>query len=108
MKNLLAAFSLLIFLGINVFNAQETDNQEHQNIYQLIERILPGKSSQFIIEDLENKASRDSIPTPSVLGISIDAINVQRADTDRVQSKFRTGQFENPPEDGVEIDGQDV
>lgn len=45
-----------LFIGFGVCNAKTV---EHQNIYQLIERILPGKSSQFLIESLENKDGKE-------------------------------------------------
>ncbi|NLF41930.1 MAG: alpha-N-acetylglucosaminidase, partial [Bacteroidales bacterium] len=45
-----------LFIGFGLCNAKTV---EHQNIYQLIERILPGKSSQFLIESLENKDGKE-------------------------------------------------
>ena len=52
MKNLLLVFSFFLITGINCGKTSEINDPNHQNIYQLIERILPGKSSRFIIEDL--------------------------------------------------------
>lgn len=38
-----------------------------------------------------------SAPSPAISGISKDAINTQRENTDRVQSKFYMDRFSNPP-----------
>ncbi|PKQ64089.1 hypothetical protein BZG01_14990 [Labilibaculum manganireducens] len=51
MKKLIIGL-LLIIVG---FSACKTERVEHQNIYQLIERILPGKSSQFVLEDMKDQ-----------------------------------------------------
>ena len=48
----------LIILTIG-FYACQTEKPEHQNIYQLIERILPGKSSMFVIEDPDKNAGKE-------------------------------------------------
>ncbi|MUP37577.1 alpha-N-acetylglucosaminidase [Labilibaculum euxinus] len=50
MKKLIIGL-LLIIVGLS---ACKTRRVEHENIYQLIERILPGKSSQFVLEDLKD------------------------------------------------------
>ena len=50
MKKLIIGLLLILF----GFSACKTGRVEHQNIYQLIERILPGKSSQFVLEDLKD------------------------------------------------------
>ena len=50
MKYLSIGFLLLLSFGLN---SCKTEDLKHQNSYQLIERILPEKSSQFIIEDLQ-------------------------------------------------------
>lgn len=51
-------------------------------------------------EDMNRRSleSASNIPLPSVLGVSKDAIDTQRADSDRVQSKFYMDKFSNPPE----------
>lgn len=48
---------LFLFIG---FNSCNTKDLKHQNTYQLIERILPGKSSQFIIEDLTEEDGKEA------------------------------------------------
>jgi len=48
-----------LFFSFIVFGVCKAKTVEHQNIYQLIERILPGKSSQFLIESLENKDGKE-------------------------------------------------
>ncbi|HCT84816.1 MAG TPA: alpha-N-acetylglucosaminidase [Candidatus Margulisbacteria bacterium] len=60
MKYLITGLILLLFPGFNMCQAQETTGIKHQNIYQLIERILPGKSSRFLIEDIENEAGMEA------------------------------------------------
>jgi alpha-N-acetylglucosaminidase len=52
MKILSIGLILFLLFGLN---SCQTNDSKHQNIYQLIERILPGKSSQFIIVDLEKQ-----------------------------------------------------
>jgi alpha-N-acetylglucosaminidase len=68
MKNLLLVFSFFLFTGISVCKADETVATNHQNIYQLIERILPGKSSRFIIEDLKKKEGMEVFELSSKAG----------------------------------------
>ncbi|MBN2173030.1 MAG: alpha-N-acetylglucosaminidase [Bacteroidales bacterium] len=48
----------LLFFTI-VFTSCKAPNNEHENIYQLIERILPGKLSQFVLEDLQNTGDKE-------------------------------------------------
>ena len=43
---------LLVFNGATPGRANEMNKQNHQNVYQLIDRILPGHSAQFVIGDL--------------------------------------------------------
>lgn len=49
---------VLLFLPIGL-GSFKTDNEKHRNSYQLIERILPGKSSQFIMEELQRKGGEE-------------------------------------------------
>jgi alpha-N-acetylglucosaminidase len=57
MKYLSTGFFLILFFGFNFSKASES---KHQSTYQLIERILPGKSSRFIIGELKKKDSKDA------------------------------------------------
>lgn len=50
-----------------------------------------------LAEDLDAKAQQEDLPTPVVHGISIDTINNNRADSDRVLEKFYMDRFSNPP-----------
>lgn len=59
MKYLKTGFFFLLLLGLHSCKTNETESIKHQNIYQLIERILPGLSSQFIIEDIKNEAGKE-------------------------------------------------
>lgn len=61
-KNLLIVSGLFVLIGLN---SCSPDNVKHKNIYQLIERILPGKSSQFIIEDLKQHDGNESFELSS-------------------------------------------
>lgn len=56
MKSLSIGVLLFLLFGLN---SCKTNDLKHQNIYQLIERILPGKSSQFIIEDLRKDEGKE-------------------------------------------------
>lgn len=57
MKYFITTLLLLSIFGIGM--AQDVNNSDHQITYQLIERILPGKSSQFVIEDLNSPDGRE-------------------------------------------------
>jgi alpha-N-acetylglucosaminidase len=57
MKKLSIGFILFLFCGLYSCKINDT---EHQNIYQLIDRILPGKSSEFIIEGLKTKDGNEA------------------------------------------------
>lgn len=58
---------------------------------------------------LEGKGKRvkGSIPSPSITGISHDAIRTQRQDEDRVQEKFNIDRFSNPP-NAYDLDEEDL
>jgi alpha-N-acetylglucosaminidase len=60
MKNLLigGCFLLLLF-GCTGDKTKEIEHTGHQNIYRLIERILPGKSSHFAVEDLDMEEGKE-------------------------------------------------
>jgi len=55
MKYLVTALIIILTLGLTSCKTNKPDETNHKNIYQFIERILPGKSSQFIVEDLKNE-----------------------------------------------------
>jgi len=55
----------LLSVGLGSF---KTDNEKHQNIYQLIERILPGRSSQFIIEELHREGGEECFKVAGMEG----------------------------------------
>lgn len=57
MKYLSIGFLLFLILGINSGKATDL---KHQNTYLLIERILPGKSPMFIIEDLPKNNNQEA------------------------------------------------
>lgn len=61
-----------------------------------------------LARDLEAKAADEDLPTPSVFGISKDAISDTRSDSDRIDERFFQGQFDNPSADSIKVDGQDV
>jgi len=61
MKKLL---NVLLFLTI-VISSCKADISKHPAMYQLIERILPGKSSEFVIEDLDVKDGKDAFELSS-------------------------------------------
>ena len=56
------------------------------------------KADQYakLSQDLKSKAEEQDLVLPSVLGVSIDAINDANADDDRVQPKFKMDRFSNP------------
>lgn len=58
-KYTLLVFLLFLSVRVNSCKADEMNNQKHQNVYQLIERIIPGKSSLFVIEDLIDKDGKE-------------------------------------------------
>ncbi len=68
MKYFLWGFLLPLFLGFHSCKTSETHNLKHQNIYQLIERILPEQSSQFVIEELEGEAGVEAFELSSKNG----------------------------------------
>lgn len=73
MKYFSLVFLLLLFFGHNSCKANEL---KHQNIYQLIERILPGKSSQFILADLKREDNHEAFELSSNNGkITIKGTN---------------------------------
>jgi len=53
---------LFLLSGMNICLGS---NSKHQNIYQLIERILPGKSGYFIIEDLTPQIGKEAFELSS-------------------------------------------
>lgn len=55
------------------------------------------KQYASLAEDLEKQAAANDLVSPSVLGISKDAMQTQREDDDRVPNKFEVDQFSNPP-----------
>jgi len=55
MKKLLMAL-LLLTIGIS---SCKKDISKHSDIYQLIDRILPGKTSEFVIEDIATKNGKE-------------------------------------------------
>lgn len=59
MKFFLTGLSFLIVLGHAYSKPQAKNAPSHQNINQLIERILPGKSSQFIIQSIVSKDGKE-------------------------------------------------
>jgi len=65
MKYLTKGIILVLLIGLN---SCKTHELKHQNVYQLIERILPGKSSFFIIEDLSVENNRESFVLSSKEG----------------------------------------
>lgn len=50
-----------------------------------------------LAENLETTATVEDIPTPSVMGVSKEAVDAQREDDDRIQNKFYMDRFSNPP-----------
>lgn len=65
LRCLLMAFLFTLFIGVNSCGTNKMNNQKHQNIYQLIERILPGKSAQFVIDDLTNQDNKEAFELSS-------------------------------------------
>jgi len=61
MKKLLPGLILILFS----LTACEPEPKDHQNIYALIERILPGKSSQFIVETLPSEGIEEAFTLSS-------------------------------------------
>ena len=59
MKFFLTGLSFLIVFGHAYSKPQAKNAPSHQNINQLIERILPGKSSQFIIQSIVSKDGKE-------------------------------------------------
>ena len=63
MKNIkfLVAGFLFFILAVSGAKAEkiELKKSQHKNISQLIERILPGKSSRFVIGDLEPNEGKE-------------------------------------------------
>ncbi|MEZ4907791.1 MAG: alpha-N-acetylglucosaminidase [Saprospiraceae bacterium] len=62
MKNTSIGLILLIFLGIS---SCQQETKKYPEIYQLIDRILPGKSSQFVIEDLKSEDGKEQFELSS-------------------------------------------
>jgi len=65
MKYVSLGFFLLFFFGLYSCKTKES---KHQNTYQFIERIMPGKSSHFVIEDLTKKNKQEAFELSSVGG----------------------------------------
>ncbi len=63
MKYLLKGFILSII--VLYLNSCDQKPIKHQNIYQLIERILPGKSSHFIVKDLKSNNGTEAFQLSS-------------------------------------------
>jgi len=57
MKYLSLALLFFLLVGANSAKAGET---KHESTYQLIDRILPGKSSLFVIGDLQSKDNKEA------------------------------------------------
>ena len=55
-KHLLLGVLLFLFLGLNSARAEGVKTKD---LYQLIERIVPGKSSEFVIGDLKGAGDRE-------------------------------------------------
>jgi alpha-N-acetylglucosaminidase len=62
MRYLSVGLLFFFFLGVNPSKAAEL---KHQNSYRLIDRILPGKSSLFVIGDLPVKAGKEAFELSS-------------------------------------------
>ena len=62
------------------------------------------KATQYaaLAKDLKAQAEQQEVVLPSVLGISIDAMDNQESDEDRVQEKFKMDRFSNPQNGGDE------
>ncbi|MDP4281612.1 MAG: alpha-N-acetylglucosaminidase [Bacteroidota bacterium] len=56
MKPLFSVIVMFLLWGFNTVTANES---KHQITYQLINRILPGKASQFILEDLSKNGNKE-------------------------------------------------
>lgn len=56
------------------------------------------KASQYaaLAKDLKSQAEEQDLVSPSVLGVSIDEMENQEADEDRVSNKFKMDRFSNP------------
>jgi alpha-N-acetylglucosaminidase len=53
MKHVFVVFAILLCLNSCQEKEKKERKEEYQNIYELIERILPGKSPQFVIDKME-------------------------------------------------------
>lgn len=62
------------------------------------------KATQYaaLAKDLKAQAEQQEVVLPSVLGVSIDAMDNQEAGEDRVQEKFKMDRFSNPQNGGSE------
>ncbi|HCT29389.1 MAG TPA: alpha-N-acetylglucosaminidase [Bacteroidales bacterium] len=58
-KIILVSFFIFLFVGNSYSREKDLNRPIHQNIYQLIERILPKKSSQFVIENLKKEDGKE-------------------------------------------------
>ena len=65
MKHVLLGFLLILAFGLY---SCKTEESKHQSSYQLIERMLPGKSSQFIIGDLSRDDDKEAFELSSKNG----------------------------------------
>ncbi len=65
MKQSFIGLLLFLFFGMHTLEAKDT---KFQSSYQLIERILPGKSNQFNIENLKRKDKKEAFELSSKKG----------------------------------------
>jgi len=65
MKYLSIGFLFFLFIGISSCKGVES---KHESTYSLIDRILPGKSSLFVIGDLKNKDNNEAFELSSKNG----------------------------------------
>jgi alpha-N-acetylglucosaminidase len=65
MKYLSTGVLIFLFFGLNLCKANDLT---HQSTYQLIERILPGKSSRFVIGELVKTGNKETFEVSSKNG----------------------------------------
>ncbi len=68
MRYLFTGLIILLLSGFGFCQQQEATGLKRQNIYQLIERILPGKSHQFAIEELVRENGKEAFVLSSEKG----------------------------------------
>jgi len=110
--------SYFLTVDDNVFGAASLAAKSIQAKFaRLADTTIEGVSVKYtqkavaygdLAADLASQALDNDLPNPSVFGISKDAIRTQRDDDDRVQERFYTDQFTNPPDGSLKVDGQDV